>query len=187
MRKLFTFFYNIYFRLRGEVTTDILVKNGLKHGKNFDRHNRTIIDDSHPWLISFGDNVELAPRVHILAHDTSTNLVTGYTRLGLVNIGDNVFIGADSIVLPNVTIGDNVIIGAGSVVTRDIPSNSIAAGNPAKVICKYDDYVKRKIEEKSSSPIFDKSFTLRNKKFSIKQRDEMIKMLTENGGIGYVE
>ena len=53
-----------------------------------------------------------------------------------VNIGNNVWIGAGAIILPGVSIGDNSVIGAGSVVTKDIPNNSIAVGNPAKVKSK---------------------------------------------------
>lgn len=58
-----------------------------------------------------------------------------------IRIGDNVFIGIGTIILPGVTIGDNVVIGAGSVVTRNIPGNQVAAGNPAKVICPIDEYI----------------------------------------------
>ena len=57
---------------------------------------------------------------------------------GGIFIGNNVWIGANCCILPNVHIGDNCVIGAGSVVTKDIPSNSVAAGNPAKVIKKID-------------------------------------------------
>ncbi len=174
-------------RIRGEIPTRILVKKGLVVGKNFDRHIGTIIDDSHPWLISIGDNVEFAPRVHVLSHDTSTNLITGKTRLGFVTIGNNVFVGANTIILPNVTIGDNVIIGAGSVVSCSIPSNSIAVGNPAKVICSYDEYVNRKMNEKENSPNFDASYTLRNKNFTKKMREEMIMKMKNSNGISYVE
>lgn len=71
------------------------------------------------------------------------NMHLGYTRSANVRIGNRVFIGASAIVLPGVTIGDNVIIGAGSVVTKDIPSNSVAAGNPARVICSIDKYVEK--------------------------------------------
>ena len=61
-----------------------------------------------------------------------------HTRVGEVNIGNNVFIGTKSIILPNVSIGDNVIVGAGSIVTKDIPANSVVCGNPARVITSYE-------------------------------------------------
>lgn len=126
-----------------------LKNNGFKYGKNFNMEGGCIIDDAHCWLIECGDNVTLAPRVHILAHDASTKKFLGYTRIGKVKIGDNVFIGAGSIVLPGVEIGNNVIVGAGAVVTKDIPSNSVAAGVPAKVIKDINSFLdteKRNIE-----------------------------------------
>lgn len=101
------------------------------------------IDMNFPWLITIGNNVTLASNVRLLAHDASTALVEDvHTKLGIVKIGDNVFIGADSVVLCNVRIGDNVVIGANSVVTHDIPSNSVYAGNPAKYICSFDEFQK---------------------------------------------
>lgn len=178
---------SMFFRyIRGITPLDRLIENGLTIGKNCDIHYGTIIDDSCPWLITFGDNVELAPRCHVLAHDTSTNLITGKTRLGFVNIGDNVFVGAETVILPNVTIGNNVIIGAGSVVSRDIPSNSIAAGSPAKVIGSYEDYVKRKFEEKLNAPEFDEYYTLRGN-ITEQKKQEMIELMKKNGGIAYIE
>ena len=124
-------------RLRSEITTEDLIKLGLTVGSNFSRQEKTLIDQSHCWLITIGDDVTLAPRVHILAHDASTKNALGYTRLGTVNIGNNVFVGASTTILPGVNIGDNVVIGAGSVVSKDIPSNSVAVGSPAMVICTY--------------------------------------------------
>ena len=85
----------------------------------------------------------LAPRVHILAHDASTFMFLGKTRAANVSIGDNVFVGAGTIILPGVYIGNRVIIGAGSIVTKDIPDNSVAVGNPAKVICTINEYLER--------------------------------------------
>lgn len=67
----------------------------------------TILDPSHCWLITIGDNVTMAPRVHILAHDASTCHHLGYARIGRIDIGNNVFIGADTVVLPGVYIGSN--------------------------------------------------------------------------------
>jgi maltose O-acetyltransferase len=78
--------------------------------------------------------------VRLIAHDASTRFVVGHTRLGRINIGSRCFIGDSVIVLPGVTIGDDCIIGAGSVVVHDIPSNSVAAGNPARVRCSIDEY-----------------------------------------------
>lgn len=128
--------------LRGEPQhIEKLYKRGLKVGKDFRRMGGVIIDPSHCNHISIGDNVTLAPRVHILAHDASTYLFIRKTRAANVHIGSNVFIGASSIILPGVKIGNRVIIGAGSVVTKDIPDNSVAVGNPARVICSVDDYI----------------------------------------------
>ena len=76
---------------------------GLQVGDNFQMMQGCIIDDAHCWMISIGNNVTLAPNVHILAHDASTKLGIGYTRVAGVTIGNNVFIGAGSIILPGVT------------------------------------------------------------------------------------
>jgi maltose O-acetyltransferase len=128
--------------LRGEPQhLDKLIKRGLRIGKNFKRMGGVIIDASHCYHITIGDNVILAPRVHVLAHDSSFGLYTGKTRAANVTIGNNVFVGAGTIILPGVHIGNRVIIGAGSIVTKDIPDNTVAAGNPAKVICGIDDYL----------------------------------------------
>ncbi|MBZ2167132.1 hypothetical protein K8N75_13895 [Methanobacterium sp. VT] len=70
-------------------------------------------------------------------------------KVGKIDIKDNVFIGNSAIILPNITIGPNAIIGAGSIVTKNVPSNTVVAGNPAKVICSLDEYIK-KIDAKSN-------------------------------------
>ena len=128
--------------LRGEPQNlDKLIKRGLKVGKNFHRMGWVTIDPSHCYHISIGDDVTLAPRVHILAHDASTAMFLGKTRAANVTIGNNVFVGAGTIILPGVQIGSRVIIGAGSVITKDIPDNSLAVGNPARVVCTIDSYL----------------------------------------------
>lgn len=149
------------YRLRGEYTTEKLIKMGMKVGENFKRLNGVILDPAHCWLITIGDNVTMAPRVHILAHDASTKGFLNYTKIGRVNIGNNVFIGAESVVLPNVTIGDNVVIGANSTVTKDIPSNSVYAGNPAKFICTIDEYIEKNKRKMEESPVYGEEYTLR--------------------------
>ena len=173
-------------RMRSEISTEDLISLGLTVGTNFSRQEKTLIDQSHCWLINIGNDVTLAPRVHILAHDASTKSSLGYTRIGIVNIGNNVFIGASSTILPGVTIGDNVVIGAGSVVSRDVPANSVAVGNPAKVVSSYEEYIKRKKEEISQVPFFGEKYTLRNKNFTDEMKKDMKQALSERG-IGYVE
>lgn len=84
----------------------------------------------------------LVPRVHIVAHDASTWAFLGY-EVKNTSIGDRVFIGASSIILPGIAIGNDVIIGAGSVVTKDIPDNSLYAGNPAKYLMATDAYIEQ--------------------------------------------
>lgn len=143
--------------------------------------NEVIIDPHHCWHITIGDNVTLAPRVYILAHDASTKRALNYTRVGKVTIGNNVFVGASSIILPGVVIGDNVIIGAGSVVSRDIPENSIAVGNPIKVIDTYDNYMKKRKDEMDIFPCFGEEYTVR-KNVSRTMQNEMNEKMTERFG-----
>lgn len=149
-----------------------LRKRGLIVGDNFTIENRVRIDNGFPWLIEIGDNVTLAPDVTILSHDACTKKILGFGAIGKVIIGDNVFIGARSIILPNVKIGENCIIGAGSVVTKDIPSNSIACGNPAKVIKNMADFKNQKIDEYKNGMVIEKSII---KKIA-KSKDEQIKI-----------
>lgn len=70
-----------------------------------------------------------------MAHDTGTEYVNKYTKIGIVDIGDNVYVGYGSVILCNVRIGSNSIIGAGSVVTKNVPEESVFTGNPAHFIC----------------------------------------------------
>lgn len=138
-----SFLRKILFHLRGYETTEELIKRGMTVGSGFKRMAHVMIDPGHSWLITIGDNVTLAPRVHLLAHDASSQAWRKVTRIGRVVIGNNVFVGADTVVLPGVSIGDNVVVGAGSVVSRDIPSNSLAVGCPARVISNIDVYLSK--------------------------------------------
>lgn len=85
--------------------------------------------------IHFGSNVEIAPGCRLIAsnHDLE-DFSKAMPSKGPIEIGDNVWIGANCVILPSVKIGSNVVIGAGSIVTKNIPGDSIAVGNPCKVI-----------------------------------------------------
>lgn len=106
---------------------------------------------SEPFLISIGDDTTISFDCAFVTHDGAArvfrnlyndkNIFIG----GPIIIGKNCFIGCRTVILPNVKIGDNCIIGAGSIVTRDIPSNSVAAGIPCKVKCNiYEFFEKHK-------------------------------------------
>lgn len=109
----------------------------IRVGRNlFVNYNCTIID---VMPVTIGDNCQIAPNVAIYTaghpvHPQTRN--TAYEFGAPVTIGDNVWLGGNTVVLPGVTIGSNSVIGAGSVVTRDIPEWSLAAGNPCRVIRK---------------------------------------------------
>lgn len=104
-------------------------------GENFYmNHNCTILDASK---VEFGDNVFVGPNsgFYTAGHPLDYEIRNkGLEYAKTIKVGNNVWIGGNVVVLPGVTIGDNVVIGAGSVVCKDIPSNSLALGNPCKVI-----------------------------------------------------
>lgn len=84
--------------------------------------------------IIFGNNVRIAPGCTIISSNHDPENYSKHIKCGPIRIGNNVWLGANAVILPTVQIGDNVVIGAGSVVTTDIPPNSIAVGNPCRVI-----------------------------------------------------
>lgn len=174
----------IIYRLRGDYTTEKLISMGMRVGNNFKRLNGVILDPGHCWLIEIGNNVTMAPRVHILCHDASTKGFLNYTKIGRVTIGNNVFIGAESVVLPGVTIGNNVVIGANSTVTHNIPDNSVAVGSPARVISTLDEYLEKERRRMETSPCYGEDYTLR-KDVSMEKRMRQKQEL--DGKIGYID
>lgn len=187
MRKLFI---RLYLALKHLINPDdrsplqVALDEGLTVGKNFNCKEGCIIDPGHVWLITIGDNVTLAPRVHILAHDASTKLELDYTKIGLVNIGNNVFIGANSTVLPGVTIGDGAIIGANSVVAHDVPPATVFAGNPAVFLMTTEDYYAKNRERMKTAPVFGIEYYKPN---ITEERKAQMKHELENHRIGFVK
>ncbi len=153
-------------------------KIGISIGNNlriFDPKN-VLIDTQNPKLISIGDNVMITRGVIILTHDYSWAVLSKvynkmYGNIGTVKIGNNCFIGMNSIVLKNTEIGDNVIIGAGSVVSGKIESNSVYCGVPARKIMSLDEY-NNKIENNQIKDIKNVfSFIKNNSKSEISEND----------------
>ena len=171
----------IIYRIRGEYTIEQLKKMGLRVGKNFDPQLGFELDPSHCWLIDIGDNVTFAPHVQVLAHDASMHNVLGYTKIGCVSIGNGVFIGAGSVVLPNVKIGDNSIIGAGSVVTKDVPPNVVCAGNPARVLSTLDEFIDKNRELMKKSVLYQEEYTLRGNISEAKKNQQREELKKKNG------
>ncbi|WP_430732036.1 sugar O-acetyltransferase [Vibrio vulnificus] len=105
--------------------------------------NLTLVDDTHIYI---GNSVMIAPNVTIATagHPIDPELRRRVAQFNIpVHIKDNVWIGANSVVLPGVTIGENSVIGAGSVVTKDIPANVVAVGNPCRVLRPIGEHDKR--------------------------------------------
>ncbi|KJY82381.1 galactoside O-acetyltransferase [Vibrio galatheae] len=104
-------------------------------GKNvYANFNLTLVDDTHIYI---GDYVMIGPNVTLATagHPIEPSLRMKVAQFNIpIHIANNVWIGANSVVLPGVSIGENSVIGAGSVVTKDIPANVIAAGNPCRVM-----------------------------------------------------
>lgn len=138
----------------------------IEVGKNFfANYNCTILDVAK---VKIGDNCQMAPNVTIYTaghplHPDSRNSLYEY---GIeVTIGDNVWIGGNTVILPGVHIGNNVVIGAGSVVTKDIPSWSLAAGNPCRVL--------RQITEE------DRKYYYKNRQFDEEAWEDICRMQKE--------
>ncbi|MGI6512191.1 MAG: acyltransferase [Catenisphaera adipataccumulans] len=102
---------------------------------------------TEPKDIYFGNNVHVASNVTFINHDVSVFMLqymepeTKFkARTGEIHIGNNVFVGANAIILYGVHIGNNVVIGAGSIVTKDIPDGVVAVGSPCKPIESFDEW-----------------------------------------------
>jgi acetyltransferase-like isoleucine patch superfamily enzyme len=141
-------------------TSKVLAAENIKKGILCDPgdNNNNYIQANNG--INFGSNIELGPGVSIISSNHKTNNLRQHKKGKPITIGNHVWIGANSTVLPEVSIGDNVIIGANSLVNKDIPSNSIAVGNPCRVIKPKENY-----SEDLSKIIFNKKIPKQYKEF----------------------
>lgn len=104
--------------------------------------NLTLVDDTHIYIGDYtmiGPNVVIATGGHPLLPELREK---GYQYNASVHIGRNCWLGAGVIIVPGITIGDNVVIGAGSIVTKDIPSNVLAVGNPCRILREINEHDK---------------------------------------------
>lgn len=160
---------SIKYRLNPKSELEILKDLGSIYGKNLHLIN-SHIDYSHAWLVEIGNDVTIT-HSSILAHDASMKKLLGKSKVGKVVIGDRVFIGWGSIILPNVTIGNDVIVGAGTVICKDIPSDCVVAGNPAKVIGRTSEYLEKHRNNIKTKNIYSRCKTIEEKN---RMRNELI-------------
>ena len=140
--------------LNKKTQLDYLIENGLKIGRECYIWSENGIDALFPFLIEIGDFVTISTNVTILAHDNSTYKQNLHTKIRRVWIGNRVFIGSGTTILPNVRVGDNVIVGANSLVSKNLSSNGVYAGNPARYICSIEDYKNKHMEGLNKHPVF---------------------------------
>ena len=140
----------IFYKFGSPVTRANIIRERreIVIGKNCEIYNNVKFG-SEPYLIEIGDQVRVTEGVRFITHDggmwvlRNLNLLENADKFNKIVIGNNVHIGINSIIMPGVTIGDNVVIGVNSVVTKNIPSNTIAAGVPAKVINSIQGYYEK--------------------------------------------
>lgn len=142
-----------------------------KIGVNFKQDTRFIGKNinfgSEPYLITIGNHVTISNDVEFITHDGGTYVFReekkykSVIKFGKIEIGNNCFIGARTIIMPNIKIGNNVVIASGSVITKSIPSDVVVGGNPAKIICTLDEYKEKSLKE---CPKYNLDNFLTNKK-----------------------
>jgi len=125
---------------------------------------------SEPYLVSIGNHVTITSGVRFITHDGGVwvfrHEFPEIDVIAPIKVGNNVFIGLNTIILPGVSIGDDCVIGAGSLLTKDIPARSVAAGVPARVIKPLEKYLES-VHEKA---IYIRSLPLENKRSFLQSR-----------------
>lgn len=135
---------------------------------------------SHFWsteayLITIGNNCQITEGCRIFTHGGAGAVRAIFPKFdcfGKVTIGNYVYLGTNTLIMPGVSIGNNVICAAGSVVTKSIPSNVVVGGNPARIICSIDDYIEK-----------NKLYNLNSKDFSPQKKKKLLSSLPEQNFI----
>jgi len=156
---MFSLIEQFLFRIGGNNLRIMIARKwGVKIGKNCVINPP--ITFTKPYLVSIGNDCVITSGVVFLTSDGAIRVFKkkndfNETVYSPIIIKDNCFIGINSIILPNVTIGPNSIVGAGSVVTKNVPPNCVYAGNPARFISSYSEYLE-KSKKRSTGFIPDK-------------------------------
>ena len=154
-------FNKLYYKLLQKTNR---VKHAKKIGVNLAPNVRLIGTTqwgTEPWLISIGSDTLISNNVKFTTHDGGLSVINKWEpyksvlKFGRIDIGKNCFIGADTRLMPDIIIGDNVVIGAESVVTKDVPSNQVWAGVPAKYICSIEEYADKLLAQ---TPQYDDEY-----------------------------
>lgn len=128
---------------------------GMHIGSDVFLPDSTWIDTSHCFLISIGDHCGFGEECLLLAHDAQMDEYLDAARIGRVVIHESSHIGARTVILPGVEIGPRTVVGAGSVVTKSLPPDTVCAGNPARVICSLDEYLRKHRERIARARTFE--------------------------------
>lgn len=144
--KVFKTLYNIIYAKLNHV--GYAKRIGVNLGKNVQIYgNPYSMFSTEPWCITLGDNVHITKEVLFVTHDGGTLLfrdkIPDLEITKPIKVGNNVYIGVRTIIMPGVTIGNNVIIAAGSIVTKDVPDNVVFGGVPAKFIKPISEYFEK--------------------------------------------
>ena len=174
--------YKIRKFLMEEITLEDHIRRGMVVGEHCSIMDGSTFYYGHCNLITIGNNVTIAPQAYLLAHDASTKRDLGYTKIGRIDIKDNVFIGARALIMPGVTVGENSIVAAGSVVTKNVRPNTVVAGNPAKEIISKEEYINNNRELLKSYPKFSYDYSNASDKLTEEMKIEMRKLLEDTKG-----
>jgi maltose O-acetyltransferase len=141
-------------KLNSDYYTEFLKKLGVQIGKNSTVLYPAYVDGRWPYLLEIGNNVVISINATILTHDASTAYAGDMVKVGKVIVHDHCFIGANCTILSGVSIGPESIVGAGSIISRDVPPNTVYAGNPARFICTVTEFIEKQRQSGKTRPFF---------------------------------